>query len=96
LKSLYFEYYLIIALKTPFASTPGCEKKFLSSADKKELITFFGIAYKEQKFFFLLKNQQLNHHFLNTLCLKLEVYNFLKIYNLVYYLKKSIKLQNKK
>ena len=28
---------------TPLASTPGCLKKFLSSADKNELITFFGI-----------------------------------------------------
>ena len=28
---------------TPFASTPGWLKKFLSSADKKELIIFFGI-----------------------------------------------------
>ena len=35
---------LIIALRTPFASTPGCEKKFLSSADRKESITFLGIA----------------------------------------------------
>ena len=34
----------IIALKTPFASTPGCVKKFLSSADKKEFIIFVGIA----------------------------------------------------
>jgi len=39
-----FEMLLIIALNTPFASTPGCEKKFLSSADKKELIIFSGIA----------------------------------------------------
>ena len=31
------------ALITPFASTPGCLKKFLSSADKKELITMLGI-----------------------------------------------------
>ena len=29
------------ALITPFASTPGCLKKFLSSADKNEFITFF-------------------------------------------------------
>jgi len=29
---------------TPFASTPGCEKKFLSSADKKALTTLAGIA----------------------------------------------------
>ena len=34
---------VINALNTPFASTPGCEKKFLSSADKNALITFFGI-----------------------------------------------------
>ena len=27
--------FLTIALNTPFASTPGCVKKFLSSADKK-------------------------------------------------------------
>ena len=30
------------ALKMPLASTPGWLKKFLSSADKNELITFFG------------------------------------------------------
>ena len=34
------------ALKIPFASIPGCLKKFLSSADKKELIIFFGIELK--------------------------------------------------
>ena len=34
----------ITALTTPFASTPGCVKKFLSSADKKEFIIFWGIA----------------------------------------------------
>ena len=34
---------LTIALNTPLASTPGCVKKFLSSADKKEFITFNGI-----------------------------------------------------
>ena len=34
---------LIIALKTPLASTPGWEKKFLSSAAKKALITVLGI-----------------------------------------------------
>ena len=28
---------------TPIASTPGLLKKFLSSADKKELIIFLGI-----------------------------------------------------
>ena len=35
---------LYTALKTPFASTPGCLKKFLSSADKKALMTSLGIA----------------------------------------------------
>ena len=34
----------IVALKIPLASIPGWEKKFLSSADKKEFIIFFGIA----------------------------------------------------
>ena len=33
----------MIARITPLASTPGWEKKFLSSADKKALITFLGI-----------------------------------------------------
>jgi len=33
---------LIIALVMLFASTPGWEKKFLSSADKNEYITFLG------------------------------------------------------
>ena len=41
---VWFEKFLITALSTPFASTPGWEKKFLSSADKKEYITFLGIA----------------------------------------------------
>ena len=35
-----------MALVTPLASMPGCLKKFLSSAERKELITFFGIASK--------------------------------------------------
>ena len=39
-----FEILLMTALITPLASTPGCEKKFLSSADKKALIIFVGIA----------------------------------------------------
>ena len=43
---------LITALKTPFASTPGWEKKFLSSADKNELITFFGIELNGIKILF--------------------------------------------
>ena len=43
---------LYIALKTPFASTPGCLKKFLSSADKKALITSFGIELKGIKILF--------------------------------------------
>ena len=38
--------FFIIALNIPLASTPGWLKKFLSSADKKELITFFGIESK--------------------------------------------------
>ena len=43
---------LINALRTPFASTPGCEKKFLSSADKNAFITFLELSYKVQKLFF--------------------------------------------
>ena len=35
-----------MALNIPLASTPGCSKKFLSSADKKEFITFTGIDSK--------------------------------------------------
>ena len=35
-----------IALRIPFASIPGCLKKFLSSADKKEFITTSGIDSK--------------------------------------------------
>ena len=38
----FFKFF-IIALVILFASTPGCEKKFLSSADKNEYIIFFGI-----------------------------------------------------
>ena len=45
----------IIALKTPFASTPGCLKKFLSSADKKAFITFFGIVLIGTKILFSLE-----------------------------------------
>ena len=50
-----FEILLTTALKTPFASTPGCEKKFLSSADKKALITFFGIDPYGTKILFSLE-----------------------------------------
>ncbi len=39
-----FEILFIVALTIPLASTPGCEKKFLSSADRNEYITLFGIA----------------------------------------------------
>ena len=44
-----FEYSILnklflIALITPLASTPGWSKKFLSSADKKALITVLDIA----------------------------------------------------
>ena len=46
----YFEkiflYIFIIALNIPFASIPGWLKKFLSSADKKELTTLSGIDSK--------------------------------------------------
>ncbi len=35
--------FFIIALVILLASTPGWEKKFLSSADKQEFIIFFGI-----------------------------------------------------
>ena len=38
-----FEILFITARNTPFASTPGCLKKFLSSADKNEFVTKFGI-----------------------------------------------------
>ena len=40
------------ALTTPFASTPGCLKKFLSSADKKEFITTPGIESNGTKILF--------------------------------------------
>ena len=42
-EDIIFEILFITALITPLASTPGCLKKFLSSADKNALITFFGI-----------------------------------------------------
>ena len=41
---IIFEILLNTALIIPLASTPGWEKKFLSSADKKAFITLFGIA----------------------------------------------------
>ena len=50
-----FEILFIVALRTPFASTPGWEKKFLSSADKKALITFFGIELKGTNTLFSLE-----------------------------------------
>ena len=40
--ALIFLKFFRSALIIPFASTPGCLKKFLSSADKNEFITFFG------------------------------------------------------
>ena len=49
LDEIMFEILLTMALKTPLASTPGWEKKFLSSADKNELIKFYGIALKGTK-----------------------------------------------
>ena len=39
-----FDILLIVARIIPFASTPGCEKKFLSSADKNALTTLLEIA----------------------------------------------------
>ena len=48
-------YCLIVALKTPFASTPGWLKKFLSSADKNEFITKEGIELYGTKILFLMK-----------------------------------------
>ena len=42
LEDSMFEILFIVALTIPLASTPGCEKKFLSSADKKALITTSG------------------------------------------------------
>ena len=41
-----FLIFFITALKIPFASTHGWLKKFLSSADKNELITVSGIDSK--------------------------------------------------
>ena len=43
LELIIFEKFLITALKTPFASTPGWSKKFLSSAERNALITLGGI-----------------------------------------------------
>ena len=40
------------ALKTPLASTPGCVKKFLSSADRNALMTFSGIESNGTKILF--------------------------------------------
>ena len=50
-----FEILFINALTIPLASTPGCEKKFLSSADRNELITFGGIALNGTKILFSLE-----------------------------------------
>ena len=44
--------FLIIARVILFASIPGCEKKFLSSADKNEFITFLGIELYDMKILF--------------------------------------------
>ena len=43
LEAIIFDILLTTALNTPFASTPGCLKKFLSSADKNEFTTKVGI-----------------------------------------------------
>ena len=54
--NLLFEYiffiFLIIARVMLLASTPGCEKKFLSSAERNALITFFGIDLYGSKILF--------------------------------------------
>ena len=49
---IIFDIFLTIALKIPLASTPGCVKKFLSSADKKEFTTFDGIDSEGTKILF--------------------------------------------
>ena len=46
----------LTALKIPFASTPGCLKKFLSSEDKNEFIIFLGIALYGTNILFSEKN----------------------------------------
>ena len=54
------EILLITALKTPLASTPGWEKKFLSSDDKNALITFFGIELNGIKILFYFEKSATN------------------------------------
>ena len=44
--------FFITALTMPRVSTPGCLKKFLSSAERNELITFFGTSSKGKKSLF--------------------------------------------
>ena len=50
------------ALNTPFASTPGCLKKFLSSADKKEFTTTRGIELYGTNILFSEENSLNNCH----------------------------------
>ena len=54
---------LIVALIIPFASTPGWLKKFLSSADKNELITVFGIDSNGIKSLFSIAYSAINFPF---------------------------------
>ena len=53
----------LIALNTPFASTPGCLKKFLSSEDKKAWIIFFGIALNGTNILFSEEKSLINTPF---------------------------------
>ena len=53
----------MIALNTPFASTPGCLKKFLSSEDKNEWIIFSGIALKGTNILFSDEKSLINTPF---------------------------------
>ena len=57
---IILDIFFIIALKTPLASTPGCVKKFLSSADKKEFTTFGGIDSLGTKILFSLEKSATN------------------------------------
>ena len=52
--------FFITALVTPFASMPGWSKKFLSSADRKELITLSGIELNGINSLFSIANSPIN------------------------------------
>ena len=74
LKILFFT-----ALTTPLASTPGCSKKFLSSADKNEFITVWDIAVYGTNILFSGKSWPILH-FLNIIYSN-WFYSFWDIYN---------------